>query len=146
MEELFQVMSKFLWTLGQAFFVGSLAGMSAVIGVTMFLAAIGMWRFPTDPRPRKSLVLLGFLPLFWIFLGFWGAIFNYSWGSGEPKNPEWMSNLVVAVSALYLVTWIAFLILLREARVVTLVFGIWNLYLVAVTGLIALMSLSGSWI
>ncbi|MEZ5893775.1 MAG: hypothetical protein R3C58_11625 [Parvularculaceae bacterium] len=94
-------------------------------------------------EPKKLLLLLpGFLDIPRI----WGAAFFYDWDSGKPHNPEWMIWVVGAAVALFGLTWIFLLFKLKGARIVTLLFGIWNLYFVLMMGLIAVMSLSGGWI
>ncbi|GJL92962.1 hypothetical protein [Hyphococcus sp.] len=136
----------FFWSLGQALHVGWPVGFSVVLLVSAVFLVLGWRMYPRDERARRRLPLLFVLPAFWVFIAFWGSAFPYHWGSGKPQNPEWMIHVVEAAMVGFLLFWLGLLVKLKGARIVTLLFGGWNLYFLLVMGLLAAMSLSGNYI
>ena len=145
LDDAIQMLGRFAWSLGQAFHIHFPAGLFTVCAVSAVFAVICVRKFPASVEVRQRLPLLLIMPGIWIFLGFWGAAFPYFWGSGLPQNPDWMIWVAEAAVILFLIAWLLLFVLLRGARIVTFFFGLWNLYFVLVMGLIAAMSLSGSW-
>ncbi len=144
-KDLGEVVSRFFWLLGQAFHVGFPLGMLAVAAVTLIFVLLAAWKMPAAEESRRRLPCLMILPALWIFLGVWGAYFAYQWGVDQPKNPDWVSWPIAITIFVFAIAWVFLLIFLKGARVVTLLFGIWNLYFMLVMTLLAAMSISGNW-
>lgn len=145
-KEIGEALSRFAWLLGQAFFVSAPLLTGLIVGVTLALAFVAAWKFPKDAEARRRLPLLLILPACWLFLGLWGAWFYSDWLTAEVKHPEWVSWPIEYMLGVFAFIWIVLLIYLRGARIVALIFGMWNLYFMLVMTLLTGMSVSGNWI
>ena len=140
-----RIINRFLWFLDQAFSFGGV-GVIWIIAFTIILFLLAVWKFPKSSEARKRLPLLFILPLIWIFPGLWGAYFWYDWHSDAPPNPGWVQWPLYGSLIVYGVTFIVLLMKMNGARIVTALFGVWNLYFLTAMNLLATMAVTGLWI
>src|SRR5712691_11662417 len=70
-------------------------GVSQIFFLVPFLLLIGIAItsfLRTDRETKRRLIIVGVLPVIWIFLGLWGGNYWIDWTQYPvPRNPDWVS-------------------------------------------------------
>jgi hypothetical protein len=115
--------------------------------IGILIAAPIMWfTFPANTPHKSRFSLLTLLPLIWLFVGIWGALFWRHWERNAPPNPDWAFYPVEAapIAMLILSGWLFWW--LNGARSFVAIFAAVNFYFLLVMCFLALMALSGDWL
>jgi hypothetical protein len=108
-----------------------------------FASLVAMvWLFPKCEQARRRLIWLLLLPSIWVFVGFWGSYFVH----GRRINPFWVDWPIIAAIPLAAILCVVFIIRMKNGRIFTAIFCIFNLIIIALTSFVSAMSTSGDWL
>jgi hypothetical protein len=112
------------------------------------LACLFVWSFiRMDKARRKSLWILLILPAIWIFVGLWAGTFWLDWQHHPvQRNPSWVIYPIYAAPWVAIATTIFLAFKLAGARLLTLAFGLINVYFTFFFAFMSAMAVTGDWL